>query len=290
MKKVGLIGVGLLGSALAYRFNCNGIRVHGYDCNQDANYGLSKVGGLPCASASEVIQTCDQVVLSLPTSDVVSRLVEEHRGDFSEGQVLLDTTTGDPQQVVSIGQSLAEIGVHYLEATVAGSSEQLRLGEASLFLGGDPETVKNAEPLLDMVTSKFFHLGAIGTGSRFKLVHNLVLGLHRAVLAEGVVFAEKMGFGSEETLQILKETPAASGVMDTKGQRMVDRDYEVQARLSQHLKDVHLILSEATRVGATTPLSSAHESLLQQAERLGFGQADNSAIIEAYRNSRPRVD
>ena len=141
-----------------------------------------------------------------------------------------------------------------------------------------------------MVTSKFFHLGAIGTGSRFKLVHNLVLGLHRAVLAEGVVFAEKMGFGSEETLQILKETPAASGVMDTKGQRMVDRDYEVQARLSQHLKDVHLILSEATRVGATTPLSSAHESLLQQAERLGFGQADNSAIIEAYRNSRPRVD
>lgn len=290
MKKVGLIGVGLLGSAFAYRLNCNGIKVHGYDCNQDTCSGLSKLGGVPCASASEVIQTCDQVVLSLPTSDVVSRLIEEHLGDFRVGQILLDTTTGDPEQVVSIGQSLAEIGVRYLEATVAGSSEQVRLGHASMFLGGDAETVKNAERLLNMVTSRCFHLGDVGTGSRFKLVHNLVLGLHRAVLAEGLVFAENLGFGAEETLQILKETPAVSGVMATKGQRMVDREYEVQARLSQHLKDVRLILTEAARVGSQTPLSSVHKSLLEQAEHLGFGQSDNSAIIEAFQTSKPWVD
>jgi 2-hydroxy-3-oxopropionate reductase len=105
-----------------------------------------------------------------------------------------------------------------------------------------------------------------------------------------LVFAEDLGFSSEETLRILRETPAVSGVMDTKGKRMVDRDYEAQARVSQHLKDVRLILSSAARLSSKVPLSKMHESLLEQAEQLGFGDADNSAVIEAYRNSTLRDD
>ncbi|MGB1708476.1 MAG: NAD(P)-dependent oxidoreductase [Rubripirellula sp.] len=290
MKKAGLIGVGLLGSALAYRFSRDGIEVNGFDRNQDALDGLSGTTGLACGSAAEVLRNCDQVVLSLPDSDVVTSLIQQHLGDMREGQIVLDTTTGDPQQAVSIGQSLAEVGVHYLEATVAGSSEQVKAGNVALFLGGDTETVTQAEPLLKSITPRRFHLGPVGNGSRFKLVHNLVLGLHRAVLAEGLVFAEDLGFSSEETLRILRETPAVSGVMDTKGKRMVDRDYEAQARVSQHLKDVRLILSSAARLGSKVPLSKMHESLLEQAEQLGFGEADNSAVIEAYRNSTLRDD
>ena len=149
-------------------------------------------------------------------------------------------------------------------------------GKACLFL----------KPLLAAITSKHFHLGPVGTASRFKLVHNLVLGLHRAVLAEGLEFAESLGFDQEVTLEILKQTPAQSGVMETKGRRMVERDYGLQARLSQHLKDVRLILAEAERAGTNTPLSRIHKTLLEQAEELGFGDADNSAVMEAFRHPR----
>lgn len=290
MKTAGLIGVGLLGSALADRLIDDGIKVHGFDTDEDQRKTLTQRGGISRDSAAEVIHGCDALFLSLPTSDVVLSLVQQLRSDFSPGQVVLDTTTGDPAQAIAVGRSLAELGVHYLEATVAGSSAQVRAGQVTVFLGGDAEIVERVKPLLSAITSTRFHLGEVGTASRFKLVHNLVLGLHRAVLAEGLVFAESLGFDPEETLKILKQTPAASHVMETKGKRMVERDYGLQARLSQHLKDVRLILSEAERAGSNTPLSQIHKALLEQAEQLGLGDADNSAVIEAFRQSNAKAD
>jgi 3-hydroxyisobutyrate dehydrogenase-like beta-hydroxyacid dehydrogenase len=123
----------------------------------------------------------------------------------------------------------------------------------------------------------------VGTASRFKLVHNLVLGLNRAVLAEGLSFAKVLGFDPERVLEILKETPACSKVMESKGRKMVSGDRAPQARLSQHLKDVRLIVAAAEQRGLPIPLSRVHQQLLERAERLGFGDADNSAVIEAYR-------
>ena len=280
---VGLIGVGLLGSSLANRFIERGLRVHGFDSSEEQLGALIQCGGIACDSAAEVVQTCDVVFFALPTSDVVFSLIQQLRNDFKPSQIIIDTTTGDPQKMISIGQSLAELGLSYLEATVAGSSAQVTAGEVALLLGGDAELVAKVQPFLAAITSKHFHLGPVGTASRFKLVHNLVLGLHRAVLAEGLVFAESLGFNQELTLEILRRTPAESGVMETKGRRMVERDYQLQARLSQHLKDVRLILAEAERSGAKTPLSEAHQGLLERAEALGFGDADNSAVIEAFR-------
>ncbi|MEC8557067.1 MAG: NAD(P)-dependent oxidoreductase [Planctomycetota bacterium] len=285
---VGIIGVGLLGSAFANQLIDSGLRVHGFDTNEDRLQALSQYGGIACNSASEVVQTCDVVFFSLPTSGVVLSLVQELRTDFQPSQLVVDTTTGDPQQMVAVGQSLAELGVSYLEATVAGSSAQVTAGEVALFLGGDTEVMESVKPLLAAITSTHFHLGPVGTASRFKLVHNLVLGLHRAVMAEGLVFAESLGFDQEVTLEILKQTPAQSGVMETKGRRMVERDYGLQARLSQHLKDVRLILGEAERLGASTPLSQVHKMLLEQAEELGFGDSDNSAIMEAFRRPQKK--
>ena len=281
---VGLIGVGLLGSALANRLIDSGIRVHGFDSNDKQLESLKQSGGIACDSPMEVVQNCNVLILCLPSSDVVLSLVQQLRSDFEPSQIVIDTTTGDPQQMVATSQSLLELGVSYLEATVAGSSAQVATGEVALLLGGDTEVVERVKPLLTAITSKHFHLGPAGTASRFKLVHNLVLGLHRAVLAEGLVFAESLGFDQEVALEILNQTPAHSGVMETKGRRMVKRDYGLQARLSQHLKDVRLILAEAERAGTKTPLSQIHKTLLEQAEALGFGDADNSAVMEAFRH------
>jgi len=174
-------------------------------------------------------------------------------------------------------------GVAYVEATVAGSSSQVRSGDACLFVGGDGPAVRRVEEILDAIASRRFHLGPVGSASRFKLVHNLVLGLNRAVLAEGLSFAAALGFEPVRVLEILEQTPAASAVMASKGGKMASGDHEPQARLSQHLKDVRLIIAAAEREGLQTPLSRAHERLLERAEALGFGDADNSAVIEAYR-------
>ena len=116
-----------------------------------------------------------------------------------------------------------------------------------------------------------------------KLVSNLVLGLNRAALAEGLAFAEVLGLDADATLQVLQGSAAYSRQMDTKGRKMIDRDFAPQAKLSQHLKDVRLMLHAATAAGLTLTLTDAHRQLLERAEALGFGDRDNSAVVEAAR-------
>jgi 3-hydroxyisobutyrate dehydrogenase-like beta-hydroxyacid dehydrogenase len=129
------------------------------------------------------------------------------------------------------------------------------------------------------------HVGPHGYGARMKLVMNLVLGLNRAVLAEALSLGRALELEPEMVLQVLREGPAYSRVMDTKGRKMLDGNYAAEARLSQHRKDVGLMLDAARRLGIELPLTQTHDSLLQAAEAAGFGANDNSAVIEAYRRS-----
>ena len=195
-----------------------------------------------------------------------------------------DTTTGEPGEVIAIGETLAARGADYVEANVAGSSALLREGGAVLFVAGEEQVTDGLRPLLATLSNKPpLYLGSVGRASKFKLVHNLVLGLQRAVLAEGLQFAEAMGFSADETLALLQQTTADCGVMATKGRRMAERRYEPpQALVSQHLKDVRLVLAQAAQLGARTPLSELHRQLLESVEARGLGDADNSAIIEAF--------
>jgi 3-hydroxyisobutyrate dehydrogenase-like beta-hydroxyacid dehydrogenase len=115
-----------------------------------------------------------------------------------------------------------------------------------------------------------------------KLVVNLVLGLNRAVLAEGLAFARASAFDPALALEVLKSGVAYSRVMDAKGRKMIEGDFAPEARLSQHHKDVRLILEAAVRTGAMLPLTQLHDFLLGQIEDRGLGNLDNSAIIRAY--------
>jgi 3-hydroxyisobutyrate dehydrogenase-like beta-hydroxyacid dehydrogenase len=117
-----------------------------------------------------------------------------------------------------------------------------------------------------------------------KLALNIVIGLHRAVLAESLAFAEFLGIDSGVALQILKAGPAYSKAMDAKGEKMLSRDFNPEARLAQHLKDVRLILEAGRSACARMPLSAVHEQSLSEAVDRGLGASDNSAIIEVFRN------
>ena len=191
---LGLIGVGLLGGALAARLAERGHDVLAFDANANQRAQLRVVEMRWAPSASDVWQTCDCVLLSLPHSDVVAEVLDDARRWIREGQVVIDTTTGRPSAMSEFARQLARQGAAYIEASVAGSSEQARRGKAALLIGGETRAVERQTPLLKDLADLHWHLGEVGAGSRFKLVHNLVLGLHRLVLAEGLVFAEAFGF------------------------------------------------------------------------------------------------
>lgn len=280
---VGVIGLGLLGGAIAERLERKGFRTIGYDIDstaQEKNRGVVSEIAQDCGV---LLNRCRRCVLSLPDSRVVTQFFQTQSANLREGQILIDTTTGDPSMMRGFAESLSQRRIAYLEACVAGSSHQLRLGEAALLIGGSTELIESVQDVVSGLSEKQYFVGAVGDGAKLKLVHNLILGLNRVVLSEGMGLAEKMGLDLEMTLQVLRETPASSAVMSTKGDKLIRRDYDPQAKLSQHLKDVHLILESAQSVNAYLPLSGIHCDLLQEAERLGFGDRDNIAIYELFR-------
>jgi 3-hydroxyisobutyrate dehydrogenase-like beta-hydroxyacid dehydrogenase len=280
---VGLIGAGLLGSAMAERLLERGLAVVGFDIDPARITHLQSIGGRSVNDPVAVVDQCSTVLVSLPTSSVAGQVLASALPRLDSTKTVVDTTTGDPEQMVALGQRLGQRGATYVEATVAGSSSQFRQGGACFFLGGDAAALDRLRWLWDSLGQHWFLLGPVGSASRFKLVHNLVLGLHRAVLAEGLVFAEAMGFEAAQVLAILQQTPAASAVMATKGPKMAAGDWSPQARLSQHAKDVRLMLAAAVRHKTRLPLTEVHQQLLGTAEALGCGEMDNCAVIQALR-------
>jgi len=281
---IGLIGTGLMGTAIAGRLLGAGFRVRGWD--RDA-VRLAASGAEAAESAAAVVRSCDGVVVSLPDSRVVEAVLNEVGAELRPGQVILDTTTGEPEDAMRFAERLRPLGVAYLDATVSGSSEQLRRGEALCMVGGELAAYTRCAGLFAALGGPVMHVGGSGDGAKMKLVTNLVLGLNRAALAEGLALAEGMGLDLRQTLRVLQSSAAASRIMDSKGEKMITREFSPVARLSQHLKDVRLIQQAGESAGLRLPLTEAHRHLLEQAETAGLGAQDNSAVIEVIRRKTP---
>ena len=273
---IGILGLGLIGSAVAARLNAADYKIVGFDPAVPKMQGVTSV-----CSQNEVFSRSEFVILCLPDGNYVQAVIDEVQSIIHERHLIINTTTGDANRPHA----------QMIEATIGGSSALLRDGAAPLFLGGYKAQISCAQPILDILSSRSFHLGDFGAGAKFKLIHNMAIGLNRAVAAETLCFAEALGFDLNQSLDILLQSPASSTAMAAKGQKMIEAEYQPpQARLAQHLKDVRLILAAAEETSIKVPLTQLHKELLSLAELRGFGNADNAAIIEAYREDKPCLD
>ncbi len=295
--KIGLVGLGLVGTAMAERLLAEQFDVVGFDIDSTKCEHLEQLGGKAPGSPAEVAEQVERVVLSLPDTEVVVQVVEGPGGILEAKSTvgsrtaptyIIDTTTGEPDETAALAQRLAKRGIHFLDAPFSGSSRQVRDKEIVFMVGGDKKAFEECKDIFDALGKKVFYVGESGSGSKAKLASNLILGLNRLALAEGLVFASKLGLDPEAFLDLLKVTPAYSTAMDVKGKKMLDGDFTAQARLRQHHKDVSIILKSAQKLGQELPLSRVHLDVLKKAIDAGDGDLDNSAVIrEIERRIKP---
>ena len=236
----------------------------------------------PCTSSVPSVGAACYVSLHRSTWDEVLG------GDLLRAgtmRAVIDTTTGDPRRATKAAARLAERNVTYSDACVSGSSAEMRAGRAVLLVGGDEAVVESARDVLEALSSVVFHLGGVGAGLAAKLASNLLLGLERLALAEALTFGEKAGIDPVTLLEVLRAGPAYCVPIDTKGPKMVSGDFQPQARLAQHRKDVGLILDLAREQGSSVPLSAVHREILDAAVAQGYGADDNSAVIRVLRDA-----
>lgn len=225
-KRIGVVGLGLMGTAITERLLEHGYRVVVWNRTRAKAEPLIARGA---EWSDNPLIACDRVILSLYTSDVVESVLEQMRDGLRAGQIILDTTTGEPAQSAALGARLAARGVQYLDAPISGSSEQTQRGEAMVMVAGERSAFETCKDLWPVLGQKVFYVGPCGSAAKMKLVSNLVLGLNRAALAEGLVFAKAVGVEPAAALEVLRGSMAYSRVMDVKGRKMIEGDFTVQA-------------------------------------------------------------
>jgi putative dehydrogenase len=286
---IGIVGLGLLGAALAHRLLHAGFAVAGFDIDPAKNAALARRGGEPMRSIAALANNCEFVVLAVFSTDQVEAIVEhELLPVWSNGnsRIVLCASTCDPDRLAALAQRCAARGLAFLETPVSGSSGQVSRGEGIGLVGGAAEIIVRAEPILRALFPSYFHVGKVGDGGRAKLAVNLILGLNRLALAEGLVFAERLGLDLDAFLNIARGSACYSQVMDIKGAKMVHADFTAEGRASQHLKDVELMLQQARRTKQALPLLEVHADVLEACVRHGEGELDNCIVIEEIRRRR----
>ncbi|BEV17804.1 NAD(P)-dependent oxidoreductase [Herbaspirillum sp. DW155] len=217
MKKIGVIGLGNMGKGMAFSLKRGGYDVLGFDAVEVTRATISQEG-LACAgSIAELAEAVDMVVLSLPTSDIVEKVVLGEDGLLRHGKkglVIVDTTTADPNSTRRIAAELKSAGIDFVDGPVSGGPKGAATATMGMVLGGDKEVIDRIEPVLSVMSGKRVHVGPVGAGHVAKLLNNLVTGTHLLISGEAARIATAAGLDPQQIFEGLSAGSAGSKVID----------------------------------------------------------------------------
>lgn len=277
-RTVGIFGLGLIGLALSERLLRAGHEVTGFDPDKERAALLGEKGGIPADPAR--LWESDILLSAVFSTDQLAAIIAE--APEGTGKVLVTMSTCDPDEVAAIEATARTKSITLVEAPISGTSKQVEDGTALLLLAGDPSGLDAFEDIADAISPNRERVGAIGAGNKTKLAINCILGLNRAAVAEGLVFARALGLDPEIFLQTALRSAARSAVMEAKGPMMVAGEFAPLGRLSQSQKDFNLIRDMAARNGhGSLPMVDRYLEMMENAETAGESGLDNSAVILA---------
>lgn len=285
-QRIAFIGVGLMGHSMARHLLAAGFPVVVHDIDPAGVEAMVKLGAATAGAPDRIPSQVDVIMLSLPSSLVVNEVVRDSLKLFETGKkglIVIDATTADPKMSEELAAQLGQKGIEMLDATVSGTSEMCAVKDIIFMVGGKKEIYHQCEPIFAAMGKESIYMGDNGAGAVTKLVVNLVLGLNRMALAEGLTLARKAGLDQRQALEVLKKSAAFSKIMDQKGDRMVNRQFLPAAgKLAFYLKDVRLMLDLGARLNCPLPLISLHAQALASEVSKGRAEWDSADIISFY--------
>jgi 3-hydroxyisobutyrate dehydrogenase len=275
---IGIIGLGLMGAALSERLIGAKVPVIGFDIEPAKCEKLQALGGLVATSVHELADRSRAIVIAVHSGEQVEVLFGElGSGAGSARPTVVCTTTCAPDEIARLAQRATGLGIPFVEAPISGTGAEVREGTATALVAGETGVIDAIGTLLSIICPRSKCVGGIGNASRVKLAINLVLQNNRAALAEGIVFAECLGLDGQTFLKAARESAAYSRVMDSKGDKMLARDFQPQSHISQTLRDAELILKEAQRQDLHLPMTLTQAGPKRPEQRQRGGDRGDSA-------------
>jgi len=283
MATVGIVGLGLLGHAIASRLLAGGHQVVGYDVLPDKVGAVTARGGKSATSAAEVARASEIVCTVLPSLVTVEEAILGRGGilDGSRpGQVVVQMSTISPSLTERLARETEARGRDFLDCPISGTSAQVARGDGIVIVGGDRAIYERWRPVLETILPRAIYVGRAGHAMVVKLAANLLVALHSAAAAEALTLVKKAGLDPALVLDVLTTSAAASRMLEVRGPLIVKGEFPPQMKLELFMKDLHLIQDAARSAGAALPLTDVAERLYATVQRAGHGGEDLAVVVK----------
>ena len=276
MKTIGVIGLGIMGSAMAENLCGAGFRVYGFDVAAPARNALKKAGGLPLASAAQVAEQSPVMITSLPSAEALQTVA---RQISEKGVVVMDTSTLPIEEKERARDTLAKKGVTLLDCPLSGTGAQARAKDLVVYASGDKAAFQKTVPFLKGFSRAHYYLGAFGNGSKMKFVANLMVAIHNVSAAEAFVLGMKAGLSPQQIYEVAGDGAGTSRMFQVRGPQMVAGKYDdATMKVEVWQKDMKIIGEFAMKLGVPTPLFNASGAIYNAAMAQGFAKEDTAAV------------
>jgi L-threonate 2-dehydrogenase len=276
---IGVIGLGVMGSAMAGHLLAAGFEVHGFDLDADKAARFGELGGIPQPSATDVASRAGIVLFSLPTVEALDQVAGEMAKGAHAGLIAVEMGTLPIEAKQRARALLADSGVELMDVPVSGTGLQAADATLVVLASGSPEAFKRTKPVFDVIGRSTHYLGEFGNGSVMKYIANLLVAVHNLSTAEAHALGIAAGIDPETVQRVTSDGVGSSRIFEIRGPMMVADEYlPASARLDIILKDARIIKEFAEASGAPTPLLDAAIPVYEQSAATGLGDLDAAAL------------
>jgi L-threonate 2-dehydrogenase len=278
-QRVGIVGLGIMGGAIARNLIAAGHHVAGFDNDPGKVARLRSDGVIGCRSAAEAAKGADLVLTSLPTVEALDSTVANLAAAPQPGLVVAELSTMPIEVKEAAHDRLSRVGMVLLDCPLSGTGAQAVTRDLALYGSGDEAAFYRARPIFDGFARVSHYLGAFGNGSRMKFVANLLVAVHNVAAAEAIVLGTKAGLDPERILEVIGSGAGTSRIFELRGPMMAKGVYTPPTATMHVLqKDSAIIAEFARALGVATPMLDAAAPLYDEAEAQGHAEDDVGAV------------
>ena len=281
MQSIGFIGLGIMGRPMASRLLDGGHRLYAYKRGTVPEELVAK-GAVVCASAADVARQSDIVIMMLPDTPDVERVLFGDRGvaeGLTPGKIVIDMSSISPLSTRTFAGSIERLGCSYLDAPVSGGEVGAKNGTLTIMVGGRLEVFEQVRPLFDLMGKNITLIGSHGDGQTAKVANQIIVALTIEAVGEALLFASSAGADPEKVRQALMGGFASSRILELHGARMIARNFDPGFRMELHRKDLKLALEGAASLNLSLPHTASCHQLMNAAIANGGAKWDHSALV-----------
>ena len=282
MEKVGFVGLGIMGAAMARNLLEGGHELVAYNRTKAKAEALAEHGAEVAGSAGEVAEACGVVITILPGPPEVREVVAGEGGLLEsayEGTLIVDMSTSSPLLARELSRTAKGRGIGMLDALVSGGDVGAIDGTLSIMVGGEEDDFERARPLFGVMGETVVHVGGAGAGQTVKACNQVVVALVIEAVSEALVLGSKAGVAPERLVEVLSGGLAASKVLHIKGEKLLSRDFAPGGKVEYHRKDLGIALAAGREHGAALPVTALVDQIFGALVTKGRGGWDHSALI-----------